>query len=110
MSAAACLSRLLFPEPPPGLALLDRHLRLHLRLRALRCFVASIECVRMLLYLSVWILAGLHLIWWLDRPPPDQVLAVCSAWPWLWLWTTHASHRWVQSLLSDAGDGGHVSS
>ena len=83
----------------PGYEGLDWSERLRLDALALVKFCTSPEALRALLSLTVWLLAGYHLVWYLD------LRGVATAWPiitasvWLYPWLANARRRQINRLL-----------
>ena len=84
----------------PGYSTLPWVTRCSLNLRALGCFLCSGECLRLVLYLLVWLLAGFNIGWWLDLRNSAAALPVLLACLWVWPWLASARRRWVCRLLA----------
>ena len=83
----------------PGYAMLPRRTRLDLNVRALLAFLWSAEALRLIGYLSVWLLASQVLIWEKDLFGPIAAALPMSAALWLWPWLAAARRRHIARLL-----------
>ena len=70
--------------------------RCGLNVRALGYFLQSDECLRLVLCLLVWLLAGFNLVWRLDLRDSAATLPLLLACLWLWPWCASARRRWIQ--------------
>jgi hypothetical protein len=85
----------------PGYKALSWVDRCSLNMRALKCFLCSAECLRLLLYLLVWLLAGFNIAWQLDLRDSAAAMPLLLACLWLWPWVASARWRWISFLLAD---------
>jgi hypothetical protein len=83
----------------PGYALLPWHTRCYLNIRALEYFLVSRECLRLVLYLTIWTLAAQILIWTKDLHGPAAAAPGLSAAVWVWPWLASARRRLIARLL-----------
>ena len=85
----------------PGYRELPWVTRCGLNLHALGYFLCSEECLRLVLYLLVWLLAGFNIVWQLDLRNSAAALPVLLACLWVWPWLASARRRWVCHILTD---------
>ena len=83
----------------PGYMALPWHTRCYLNIRALEYFLVSVECLRLSLYLTVWMLAAQILIWTKDLDGPAAAAPGLSAAVWVWPWIASARRRRLTALL-----------
>ena len=83
----------------PGYSELPWVRRYGLNLHALGYFLCSGECLRLALYLLVWLLAGFNIVWQLDLRNSAAALPVLLACLWVWPWLASARRRWICRLL-----------
>ena len=83
----------------PGYETLPAPLRWRINLQALSGFLLSTEFVRLLLYLSVWLLAGFCVVWSLDLHGGASVWPITTACVWLYPWVAAARRRRIARLL-----------
>ena len=83
----------------PGYALLPWHTRSYLDCKALMLFLFSGECLRLFLYLTVWLLVAQILIWSRDLHGPAAAVPGLSAAIWVWPWLASARCRLISKLL-----------
>lgn len=83
----------------PGYVLLPWYTRWHLNFRALELFLQSGECLRLALYLTIWLLAAQILIWTQDLHGPAAAAPGMLAALWLWPWLASARRRRIATLL-----------
>jgi hypothetical protein len=74
--------------------------RCAVNMRALGAFLCSGECLRLVLYLLVWLLAGFNIVWQLDLRDSAAALPLLLACLWLWPWVASARRRWVHRILN----------
>ena len=83
----------------PGYDLLPWLVRMRLNLVALGHFVGSLECLRLVLCLTVWLLAGFNLVWVNDLRGWHVSLPLLLASSWVWPWLAAARRRWLHRLM-----------
>jgi hypothetical protein len=83
----------------PGYNQLPWRTRCRLNVQSLGCFLSSQECLHMLAYLLIWLLAGFNLVWRWDVRDSAAVLPVLLACMWVWPWAAAARRRWIHHLL-----------
>jgi hypothetical protein len=85
----------------PGYSELPWRTRCILNVRSLGCFLCSGECLRLVSYLLVWLLAGFNIVWQLDLHDSAAALPLLLACLWVCPWVASARRRWVCRLLAD---------
>ena len=83
----------------PGYMALPWHTRCFLNIRALECFLVSGECLRLVLYLTIWLLVSQILIWTRDLNGPAAAMPGLMAAAWVWPWLASARRRLIARLL-----------
>ena len=83
----------------PGYQLLPWHTRTRLNLHALALFICSTECLRLVLYFTVWQLAAYTLVWQLDWRQAAAIMPQSLAGLWVLPWLADARRRYIDRLL-----------
>lgn len=83
----------------PGYGVMPWCTRWQLNYRALEAFLQSGECLRLALYLTIWLLVAQILIWMQDLHGPAAAAPGMLAALWLWPWLASARRRHIAILL-----------
>jgi len=83
----------------PGYGVMPWYTRWQLNYRALEAFLQSGECLRLALYLTIWLLVAQILIWMQDLHGPAAAAPGMLAALWLWPWLASARRRHIAILL-----------